>query len=59
MSQQRSDQLAARQLLQQSHENVAILHVVEQVVDLDGWVALRGMAETEAMDEFSSIEILT
>jgi hypothetical protein len=36
-----SHQLAARQLLQQGHENTAILDVPEQVLDLGGRVTLR------------------
>lgn len=38
---QESDQLAARELLQQSHEDPSILDVPEQVMDLNGGVALR------------------
>ena len=36
-----SHQLAARELLQQGHENTAILDVPEQVLDLGGRVTLR------------------
>jgi len=36
-----SDQSAAGEFLQQSHEDVSILDVLEQVVDLDGRVTLR------------------
>lgn len=36
-----SDQLAARQLLQQRHEDASILDVLEKILDLDGRVTLK------------------
>lgn len=37
----KTDQLAARQLLQEGHEHVSILDVLEKVLHLDGRLALR------------------
>lgn len=36
-----TDQLAARELLQEGHEYVSILYVLEKVVHLDGRLTLR------------------
>lgn len=42
-----SDQLAARELLQQGHEDVSVLYVLEKVMNLNRWVTLKMEGEKE------------
>ncbi len=46
-----SDQLAAGELLQQGHEDVSILYVLEKVMDLNGWVTLKMEGKKERKRE--------